>query len=197
VHFILAHDASHNVFPWDIVCEIHDFPFCCELEIKRAGGFEDAMELEQTVRHHREIGHHVVLAQKAAQSLHHFRHVGVGLVQEFVKFALGLLVSMPGVLEGFNLRLAVVAARRFEEQIVIALGIERRVEINEVNGFIRNVLAEDLEIVAVIELIHPRASVRGKSGGVNSAFVCLDSSPRPSPRSARRGRRILRAVFPA
>jgi hypothetical protein len=59
------------------------------------------------------------------------------------------------------------------------------------------VLAEDLEIVAVIELIHPRASVRGKSGGVNSAFVCLDSSPRPSPRSARRGRRILRAVFPA
>ena len=81
------------------------------MQIKRAGGFEDAMELKQTVRHHREIGHHVVLAQKAAQGLHHFRHVGVRLVQEFVKFALGLLVPMPGVLEGFNLRLADVAAR--------------------------------------------------------------------------------------
>jgi hypothetical protein len=113
----------------------------------------------------------VVLAQKAAQGLHHFRHVGVGLVQEFVKFALGLLVPMPGVLEGFNLRLAVVAAGRFEEQIVVALGIERRVEIDEVNGFVRNVLAEDLEIVAVVELVHWRESVRGKCGGVNSAFA--------------------------
>lgn len=43
------------------------------------------MQLEQTVRHHRKIGHHVILAQKAAQGFHHFRHVGVRLVQEFVK----------------------------------------------------------------------------------------------------------------
>jgi hypothetical protein len=48
----------------------------------------------------------------------------------------------------------VVAAGRFEEQIVVALGIERRVEIDEVNGFVRKMLAEDLEIVAVIELVH-------------------------------------------
>ena len=132
------------------------------------------MQLEQTVGHHREIGHHVVLAQKAAQGFHHFRHVGVRLMEEFVKFTLGLLVPMPGVLEGFNLRLAVVAARRFEEQIVVALGIERRVEIDEVNGFVRNVLAEDLEIVAVIELVHWRGSVRGKMGGVN--FRLCDGS---------------------
>jgi hypothetical protein len=101
------------------------------------------------------------------ENFHEGHHVGVRLVQEFVKFALGLLVPMPGVLEGFNLRLAVVAARRFEEQVVVALGIERRVEIDEVNGFVRNVLAKDLEIVAVIELVHWRGSVRGKIGGVN------------------------------
>jgi len=75
------------------------------MEIEGAGGFEYAVEFEESVGHHREIGHHVVLAQKTAQGLHHFRHVGVGLVQEFVKFALGLLVPMPGVLKGFNLRL--------------------------------------------------------------------------------------------
>jgi hypothetical protein len=80
--------------------------------------------------------------------------------------------NMPGVLEGFNLRLAVVAAGRFEEQVVVVLGIERRVEIDEVNGFVRKVLAEDLEIVAVIELVHlPRASMREKFGSVNSAFA--------------------------
>ena len=39
--------------------------------------------------------------------------------------------------------------------VLVSLGIERRVGINEVNGFVRNVLAEDLEIVAVVELVHP------------------------------------------
>ena len=163
------------------------------MEVERAGGFEEAMQFEQAISHHREIGHHVVLAQKATQGLHHLRHVGVRLVQEFVKFALGLLVPMPGVLEGFNLRLAVIGSSgresaltrfflertdvrchgRFEEQIVVALGIERRVEINEVNGFVRKMLAEDLEIVAVIELVHWRESVRGKIGGVNSAVATI------------------------
>jgi hypothetical protein len=46
---------------------------------------------------------------KSSQSSHHFHH-RVRLVQEFVKFALGLLVPMPGVLESFNLRLAEILA---------------------------------------------------------------------------------------
>jgi len=41
-------------------------------------------------------------------------------------------------------------------------GYFREVEVNEVNGFVRNVLAEDLEIVAVIELIHfPQMGLAG------------------------------------
>jgi hypothetical protein len=129
---------------------------------KRAGGFEDAMQLEQPVRHHREIGHHVVFAQKAAQGFHHFRHVGIRLVQQFIKFALGLLTPMPCVLKCFNVRLAFMSARRFEKNCVIAFGIKRRIEINEVNGCVRNVLAEDLEIIAVIELVHRAKVCAGK-----------------------------------
>ncbi len=47
-----------------------------------------------------------LLAEKAAQGLHHVGDVGVRLVQQFVELALGLLVPMPRVLERRDLRLA-------------------------------------------------------------------------------------------
>ena len=43
---------------------------------------------------------------------------------------------------------------RFEQEIVVALGIERRVEVDEVNGFGREALAQDVKIVAKEKLIH-------------------------------------------
>jgi hypothetical protein len=39
-----------------------------------------------------------------------------------------------------------VAFRCFEKQVVIALGVERRVEIDEVDRFIANMFAEDLKV---------------------------------------------------
>ena len=36
----------------------------------------------------------------------------------------------------------------------VALGIERRVEVNEVNGFAGDMLAQHVEVVAVVELVH-------------------------------------------
>ena len=60
---------------------------------------------------------------------------------------------MPRVLEGGDLRVGLVSLRRLEEHGIIALGIKRRIEINKVNRFIRNVLAENIEIVAEIEFI--------------------------------------------
>jgi hypothetical protein len=45
---------------------------------------------------------------------------------------------------------------RFEQEIVVALGIERRGEVDEVNGFSRDVVAQHHEVVAEIELIHVR-----------------------------------------
>jgi len=124
------------------------------MEIEGAGGFEDAVEFEEAVGHHGEIGHHVVLLQELSQGEHHLGHVGIVAVEEFVELALGLLAPMPGVLEGGNLRVGFVSLRRFEEHGIIALGIKRRVEINEVDRFIRNVLAENIEVVAEIEFVH-------------------------------------------
>ena len=124
------------------------------MEIEGAGGFEYAVEFEESVGHHGEIGHHVVLLQELSQGEHHLGNIRIRGVEEFVELALGLLSPMPGVLEGGDLRVAFVSLRRFEEHGIIALRIKRRIEINKVNRFIRDVFAENIEIVAEIEFIH-------------------------------------------
>jgi hypothetical protein len=40
-----------------------------------------------------------------------------------------------------------------EEHVVVLAAVEERVEINEVDGFVPDVLAQDFEVVAVIELV--------------------------------------------
>ena len=39
------------------------------VEVYTAGGLEDAVQLDHALRHHREIRHHVVLAEEGAQGL--------------------------------------------------------------------------------------------------------------------------------
>ena len=67
-----------------------------------------------------------------------------------------------------DLRLALVPLGRFEQEIVVALGIERRVEVDEVNGFVREVVAQDVEVVAEVKLVHPRGSVGKEPRAVNA-----------------------------
>ena len=60
---------------------------------------------------------------------------------------------MPGVLKRGDLRFAVGAAFGLEEHVIIAVAVEGRVEVNQVDAFIGEVfpVAQDLEVVAVIE----------------------------------------------
>ena len=104
---------------------------------------------------------------------------------------------MPGVLEGVNPAGGVGAFFFVEEGIMVLGGIEGRVEINEVNGFVLEVTPEDVEVVAVIERAHA-ASVRGKPGGGKKAKVESGNaesgnqgreppSPHPGPLPSLRG----------
>ncbi len=76
------------------------------MQMQTAGRLEHAMQFQQTVRHHHEIRHHVVLAEERAQRGHQLGDVGIRLVQDFVELALGLLAPMPGILERGDLRVA-------------------------------------------------------------------------------------------
>ena len=69
--------------------------------------------------------------------------------------ALGIEVPVPGVLEGGDLGSGLLAAFFLEEDVVVGVGVEGRVEVDEVNGGVGDVVAEDVEVVAEIELILP------------------------------------------
>ena len=53
-------------------------------------------------------------------------------MEEFVELALGLLALVPAILKGGDGGVAVVALRGLEEEVVVALRVERRVEVDEI-----------------------------------------------------------------
>jgi hypothetical protein len=64
---------------------------------------------------------------------------------------------MPGVLKGSDLCVGLVYLGCLEEYRVIALGIEWRIEIDQINRLVRNVIAKDIEVIAEEEFVHNRA----------------------------------------
>jgi hypothetical protein len=65
----------------------------------------------------------------------------------------GFFVPLPGVLEGGDLGGGAGAVLFGEEDVVVLTGVEGRVELDEVYGLVGDVVAEDLEVVAVVELV--------------------------------------------
>jgi hypothetical protein len=69
-----------------------------------------------------------------------------------------MVVPVPGVLEGLDLRVGAVAGLRLEQDVVIGVRVERRVEVDEVDALARDMLAENIEIVAVKQLVRHKSS---------------------------------------
>ena len=73
-------------------------------------------------------------------------------------------VPVSSVLECLDLRR--LAARRglgaFEKQVVVALGVEPRVQIDQIDAFRGNRIPEHVEVVAVIELVHGERTLPGQ-----------------------------------
>src|SRR5271157_2757788 len=102
--------------------------------------------------HRCEIGHHVAVAKKGAESAHGLRDTSAAL-DDFLVGAFGVHVPLPRVLECHDLRAGTGAVFFREEDVVVLAAVERRVEVDEVHRLILDVLAQDLEIVAVIEFV--------------------------------------------
>ena len=96
------------------------------------------------------------------------------MVQQFLKLAGGLLAPRPRIFERFNLRLALFSLGRFEQEIVVALGVERRVEIDEVNSLVLNVLTQHLKVVAEVKLVHAMRRLGKQSRAVNAALTGIN-----------------------
>jgi hypothetical protein len=71
--------------------------------------------------------------------------------------ALGVEVPLPCVLEGVDLRAGFRAIFFGEEDVIVLAGVEGRVEVDEIDGFVAQVALEDVEVVSVVELVFFRA----------------------------------------
>ena len=83
-------------------------------------------------------------------------------LDDFLVHGGGELVPFPSVFEGFELGGGAGAVLFGEEDVVVLVAFERRVEVDEVDGFVFNVAAENVEIVAVNKVgsLKPRESYK-------------------------------------
>ena len=122
------------------------------MEVDGAGLFEDAAEFDEARGHHGEVGHHVGAVEVGLEGAE-----GVGdataLLDDLLQSTHGLVVPLPGVLEGVNLGAGLGAVLFGEEDVVVLAGVEGRVEINQINSLVLDVAPEDVEIVTVVERV--------------------------------------------
>ena len=123
------------------------------VEVDAAGGFEDAVELDHALGHHGKVGHHVVLAEELAQGGEEAADLVGAAGDHVLEGGLGLPAPVPGVLEGGDLGGGFLAGALAEEDVVGGVGVEGRVEVDEVDGLVGDVLAEYVQVVAEVEAV--------------------------------------------
>jgi len=122
------------------------------VEVDGAGLLEDSAEFDEARGHHGEVGEHVCAAEEGSEGAHGFGDAATGL-DDLLVGERGLLVPLPCVLEGGDLGGGARAVLLGEEDVVVLAGVEGRVEVDEIDRLIGDVVAEDGEVVAVEELV--------------------------------------------
>ena len=109
------------------------------------------MQLNEADCHHRKVGGDLVVAEAIDHGLEYAGDLLVRAADDFVVGLGGGFAPVPGVFEGFDLCVADGAGLFAEEDVVGGLGIEGWVEVDEVDGVVGDVMAKDVEVVAVVE----------------------------------------------
>ena len=122
------------------------------MQINRPGQLQHAPQLHQARSHHREIRHHVAVAEESAEGLHGVGHAPAAF-DDFLIRMLGVEVPLPGVLECHDLRAGARAIAFREENVIVLAAIEGRIEVNQIHRFVLDVAPQDVQVVAVVELI--------------------------------------------
>jgi hypothetical protein len=61
---------------------------------------------------------------------------------------------MPSILKRFYLRVRSVSLRAPKKNVVSGARIERRIEVNKIDRFIRDVLSQDVQVIAEVKGVH-------------------------------------------
>ena len=125
------------------------------VQVEAAGGLQDAVKLGHALRHHRQVGHHVVLAEEGAHRLEHVAELLRAIRHQLAVGELGLHAPVPGVVEGGDLGRRLLAALFGEQDVIRGVRVERRVEVDQVDALVLDLLAQDAEVVPEVELVLP------------------------------------------
>ena len=117
------------------------------MQIDAAGGLEDTVQLDHALRHH------VVLAEEGAQRGQQLTYLARLFSDDFLVGEFGFQAPAPGVVEGGDLRGRLFTAALAKEDIVGRIGVEGWVQVDEVNALVDNMLTQDDEVVAEVELV--------------------------------------------
>ena len=156
------------------------------VEIDRAGGLEDAAQLDEARRHHYQVGHHGVRANELAEGPDHLLHSrGRGGVGDYLPLvdALRLLRPLPRVCERLDLRGRLLPGPLPKQDVVAGIRVERRVEVDEVHRLVGHVLSEDVEVIAVVEGV-------GHGGNMKGTILIIRALRGTSSTRQARGRRL-------
>jgi hypothetical protein len=123
------------------------------MQINAPRGLEDPVKLDQTNGHHDEIRHHVIATEEGKQRLHQVRELPGAAGYDFLVHRLGLHAPLPRILKRHDLRGGFFAALFLEEHVVGGVGVEGRVEVNQVNAGVRDVVAKNVQVIAKLELV--------------------------------------------
>ena len=90
------------------------------------------------------------------EGFHHLDHRDVQAGVDELVIGLGGVGPAPGIGEGVKLRLAYFAAGLAEENVVIGVGIERRIEIDEIDAGIGELLGvpQPGQVISKIKAVH-------------------------------------------
>ncbi len=92
------------------------------------------------------------MAEEGAEGAHGVGDAAAAL-DDFLVGSFGVHVPLPRVFEGHDLGTGAGTVFFSEEDVVVLAAVEGRVEIDEVDGLVLDVLAEDGEVIAVVEAI--------------------------------------------
>ena len=82
--------------------------------------------------------------------------IGVAIPHHIAKRRLGTVIPVPGVIKRLDLRGGFRPGRSLEQDIIRRVGIERRVEVDQVNAVISDAVAQHAQVIAAIQMIHAR-----------------------------------------
>ncbi|MFY9791358.1 MAG: hypothetical protein WA474_18505 [Candidatus Sulfotelmatobacter sp.] len=92
------------------------------------------------------------MAEEGAEGAHGVGDAAAAL-DDLLEGGFGVHVPLPGVFEGHDLGTGAGTVLFGEEDVVVLAAVERRVEVDEIDGLVLDVLAEDGEVVAVVETV--------------------------------------------